>query len=645
MNRYRVSARWHHLAALLFFCTYSLLAAGQPSESKKPTDELAQWIKDSYTKYEYRVPMRDGVKLFTSVYVPKDAGEQHTYPILFDRTPYTVSPYGVDQYKNALGPSELFTRSKYIFVYQDVRGKFLSEGTFEDMRPYLANKKSPKDVDESSDTYDTIDWLIKNVHFNNGRVGVWGISYPGFYSAMAAIDAHPALKAVSPQAPIADWFIGDDFHHNGALYLPHMFNFMYTFGQPRPEPTTKWAAHLDHETPDGYNFFLNNVEPLSNVDAKYYHNKVAWWEEIIQHPNYDQFWRARSTPQFLRNIKPAMLTVGGWFDAEDLYGALHTYKSANAQSPDGDVKLVMGPWFHGGWARGDGDHLGNVWFNGKQSVFYREKIEFPFFEHHLKGTPDPQLPEAYVFETGTNQWKRYDVWPPKQAKSAALYLGPNGQLSFTQNSAQPASGPDFDEYISDPAKPVPFTTATETGMTREHMTDDQRQSARRPDVLVYQTPILTEDLTIAGPLKPELFVSTSGTDSDFVVKLIDVYPDNYPDNPENPKDVHLGAYEQLVRGELFRARFRNSYEKPEPFEPNKVTKLAYEMPDVNHTFRQGHRIMIQIQSTWFPLVDLNPQKFVPNIYNAKPSDFQKATERVCHSGAHDSRINVLLLPN
>ena len=634
-------ARMRRLAALLLFCTFAILSVAQPADKKKQEDELAEWIKANYTKYEYRIPMRDGAKLFTSVYVPKDATAQRTYPILFDRTPYTVAPYGTDQYKTALGPSDLFARSKYIFVYQDVRGKFLSEGIFEDMRPYIANKKSAKDVDESSDTYDTIDWLIKNVRYNNGRVGVWGISYPGFYSSMAAIDAHPALKAVSPQAPIADWFIGDDFHHNGALYLPHMFSFMYTFGQPRPEPTTKWPPRFEHDTPDGYNFFLENAEPLPNVDAKYYHNKIAFWEDVVLHPNYDSYWKARSTPQFLKNIKPAMLTVGGWFDAEDLWGALHTYQSANAQSPDGDVKLVMGPWFHGGWARGDGDHLGNVWFNGKQSIFYREKIEFPFFEHHLKGTPDPQLPEAYVFETGTNEWKRYDAWPPKQATPASLHLGPNGQLSFTK----PAAGADFDEYVSDPAKPVPYITGTEFGMPREHMTDDQRQAGRRTDVLVYQTPPLTADVTIAGPLKPELFISTSGTDSDFVVKLIDVYPDNFPDNPENPKDVHLGAYEQLVRGELFRARFRNGYEKPEAIEPNKVTKIAYEMPDINHTFRRGHRIMVQVQSTWFPLADLNPQKFVPNIYQAKPSDFQKATERLYHSNANDSHINVLVLPN
>ena len=639
MTTHHARSQSHRLAALLLFCTFAMLAMAQSADNKKREDELAVWIKANYTKYEYRIPMRDGVKLFTSVYVPKDAG-QHMYPILLDRTPYTVAPYGDDQFKTALGPSEQFARSKYIFVYQDVRGKFLSEGVYEDMRPYIAGKNSSKDVDESSDAYDTIDWLVKYVRYNNGRVGVWGISYPGFYSAMAAIDAHPALKAVSPQAPIADWFIGDDFHHNGALYLPHMFNFMYSFGQERPQPTTKWASRLERDSPDGYSFF-RDLEPLSNVDARYYHNKIAWWEQVIQHPNYDAFWKARSTPQFLKNIKPAVLTVGGWFDAEDLWGALHTYQSANAQSPAGDVKLVMGPWSHGGWARSDGDHLGNVWFNGKQSVFYREKIEFPFFEHYLKGAPDPQLPKAYVFETGTNQWKRYDAWPPTQAAPAALYLGPSGQLSFNP----PASGSDFDEYVSDPAKPVPFTTTIDPGMTREHMTDDQRQAGRRTDVLVYQTAPLTEDVTIAGPLKPELFVSTSGTDADFVVKLIDVYPGNFPDNEGNPKGVHLGEYEQLVRGELFRARFRNGYEASEPLQPNQIARVAYTMPDVNHTFRRGHRIMVQVQSTWFPLVDLNPQKFVPNIYNAEPSDFQKATERVYHSAANDSHIGVLLLPN
>jgi putative CocE/NonD family hydrolase len=599
--------------------------------------ELAAFIKANYTKYEYQVPMRDGVKLFTSVYVPKDTSQK--YPIMFDRTPYSVGPYGIDNYKDSLGPSDAFVRSRYIFVYQDVRGRFMSEGKFVDMRPYIPNKKSPQDVDETSDTYDTIDWLIKNVPNNNGKVGMWGISYPGFYTAAGMIDAHPALKAVSPQAPIGDWFVGDDFHHNGALYLPHMFGFMAVFGQPRPEPTTKWGPRFDFGTPDGYNFFLEKAEPLSKITDTLYKHNIAWWDEIIQHPNYDAFWKSRSLPQHLKNIKPAVLTVGGWFDAEDLWGALHTYKSANEMSPEGNVKLVMGPWCHGCWARTDGDHLGNVWFNQKTGPWYREHVEFPFFEYYLKGKADPDLAKATVFETGTNEWKQYDQWPPKNTKKVSLYLGAGGKLLLQA----PTSGPAYDEYVSDPAKPVPFTTDTTTGMTREHMTDDQRQAGRRTDVLVYQTDPLEHDVTFSGPINPSLFVSTSGTDSDFVVKLIDVYPDDYPDPQPDPREVHMGAYQQLVRGELFRGRFRNSYEKPEAFEPNKVTKIAYTMPDINHTFRRGHRIMVQIQSTWFPLADLNPQKFVPNIYLAKPEDFQKATERVYHSPDAQSKIELLEL--
>jgi len=609
---------------------------GAPLDAKQR--ELADWIKANYTKCEYRVAMRDGVKLFTSVYEPKDASAEHTYPILLDRTPYSVSPYGEDQYKTLIGPSEQFAHSKYIIVYQDVRGRAMSEGEFVDMRPYNTNKKTNKDVDETSDTWDSVDWLVRNIAFNNGKVGIWGISYPGFYTALGMVDAHPAVKAVSPQAPIADWFLGDDFHHNGALYLPHMFNFMISFGQPRQGPSERRTfREFDHGTPDGYKFFLG-VEPLSNIDEKYYHKRVAWWEDVLQHPNYDEWWKARSTPQFLRNIKPAVLTVGGWFDAEDLWGALHTYEAANRQSPEGDVRLVMGPWCHGCWARTEGDHLGNVWFNGEQSEFYQAKIEFPFFEHYLKGAPDAGLPKAYVFETGSDVWRRYDAWPPNEAKAAALYLGANGELSFEVPKGQGG----FDEYISDPAKPVPYITQTAIGMTREHMTDDQRLAGRRTDVLVYQTRPLEEDVTLAGPLKPELWVSTSGTDSDFVVKLIDVYPDDYPDIEGNPKDVRMADYEQLVRGELFRGRFRNSYEKPEAFTPNEPTRVAYAMPDVNHTFRRGHRIMIQVQSTWFPLVDLNPQTFVPNIYLAKPEDFKRATERVYYGGEKASRVNVMV---
>lgn len=621
------------IAVLLLFAT-AVFAQADP----KPEDKLAEFIRSNYTKYEYRIPMRDGARLFTAVYVPKDASATNTYPIMFDRTPYTVAPYGADHYPEHLGPSEFFTRSKYIFVYQDVRGRFMSEGEFVDMRPYIPNKKGPKDVDESSDAYDTVEWLVKNVVHNNGKVGVWGISYPGFYSSMAMIDAHPAVKAVSPQAPIADWFIGDDFHHNGALYLPHMFNFMAVFGLPRPELTTKWGPQFEHGTPDGYEFF-KKIEPLSLINDKYYKHNIAWWDQIIQHPNYDMFWKSRATPQFLRDIKPAVLTVGGWFDAEDLWGALHTYAAANKQSPQGDVRLVMGPWCHGCWARTEGDHLGFAQFNSKTGEFYRENIEFPFFEHYLKGKNDGALPKAYVFETGTNQWRRYEQWPPANAAQATLYFGPDGKLSFEP----PATGPAFDEYTSDPAKPVPFITETANRMTREHMTDDQRLAGRRTDVLVYQTEPLTSDVTFAGPLNPELFVSTTGTDSDFVVKLIDVYPDDYPDPQPNPREVHMGGYEQLVRGELFRGRFRNSYEKPEPFKPGEITRIAYNMPDVNHTFRAGHRIMIQVQSSWFPLVDINPQTFVPNIYDAKPTDFKKATERIYRGGEAKSNVKVMVL--
>jgi putative CocE/NonD family hydrolase len=598
--------------------------------------ELAKFIRATYTKYEFQIPMRDGKRLFTSVYVPKDNSQ--SYPILLNRTPYSVSPYGADNYKKSLGPSDVFAHSLYIFVYQDVRGRMMSEGNFVDMRPYVPNKNGPRDVDETSDAYDTIDWLVKNIPNNNGKVGIWGISYPGFYTAAGMIDAHPALKAVSPQAPIGDWFIGDDFHHNGALYLAEMFGFMTSFGVARPQPTTKFGPSFEFGTQDGYDFYLNQAEPLRKITDNLYAHKIAWWDEIIQHPNYDGFWRARSLPQHLKDIKPAVLTVGGWFDAEDLWGALHTYGSANQMSPQGDVRLVMGPWCHGCWARTEGDHLGNVWFGAKTSVYYREHIEFPFFEHYLKGKPDPNLAKATVFETGTDQWREYDSWPPKNTKKVSLYVAAGGKLLL-----QPAEGAPYDEYVSDPAKPVPYTTDSDTGMTREHMTDDQRLAGRRTDVLVYQTEPLDRDITLAGPIDPTLFVATSGTDSDFVVKLIDVYPNDYHDPESNPKEVHMSGYEQLVRGELFRGRFRNSYEKPEAFEPNKVTKVAYTMPDVNHTFRRGHRIMVQIQSSWFPLADLNPQKFVPNIYMAKPEDFQKATERLYHSNDAQSRIDVLEL--
>lgn len=580
----------------------------------------ANEVQASYTKAEYQIPMRDGVKLFTSVYIPKDTSQK--YPIMLNRTPYSVAPYGANEYKAQIGPSPLFQKEGYIIVYQDVRGRYMSEGKFEDVRPYIPNKKGATDIDEASDTYDTIDWLVKNIPNNNGRVGMWGISYPGFYAAMGAIDAHPALKAASPQAPIGDWFIGDDFHHNGTLFLPHAFNFFSGFGRPRPQPTTKGAPGFAHFTPDGYRFFLD-LGPLANVNEKYFKGEVAFWNQMMAHPNYDEFWRARDTRPHLKNIKPAVMTVGGWFDAEDLFGALNTYKSIERQSAGAYNMLVMGPWFHGGWSRGDGDALGNVRFGSKTSVFYRENIELVFFNHFLKDKGEAKLPEAYLFNTGANEWRTFDQWPPKTAEEKSIYLDATGKLSFTA----PTQKECFAEYVSDPHKPVPFITNTATGMTREYMVDDQRLAAARTDVLTYQTEVLAENLTVGGPVRVSLDVSTSGTDSDFVVKVIDVYPDNAPDNVLNPAGVRMGGYQMLVRGEPFRARFRNSFSKPEPMTPGKVTHIEFEMPDILHTFLKGHRLMVQVQSSWFPLVDRNPQNFV-DIYTAKEADFQKATERV-----------------
>ncbi|HEX6285114.1 MAG TPA: CocE/NonD family hydrolase, partial [Pyrinomonadaceae bacterium] len=523
-------------------------------------------VKSLYTKTEQMIPMRDGVKLFTAIYTPKD--QSQTYPILLNRTPYSVSPYGPDAYRDALGPSNHFQQEKFIFVYQDVRGKFMSEGEWVEVRPYKPKKSGPKDIDETTDTYDTVEWLIKNIPNNNGRAGMWGISYPGFYTSMGIIDAHPALKAASPQAPIADWFIGDDFHHNGTLFLPHAFNFFATLGKPRPKPTTQFPPRFVHGTPDGYRFFLD-LGPLPNANTKYLKNEIAFWNDLMNHPNYDDYWQSRNIRPHLRNIKPAVMVVGGWFDAENLFGALNTYKTIESTNPGARNTLVMGPWFHGGWARSEGEVLGGVSFGQKTSLAYRETVELPFFNCLLKDKCGPQLPEATVFETGSNQWRRYDAWPPQNVEPRRIYLSANGGLSFT---APQGSATAFDEYVSDPAHPVPFINSIAIGMTREYMTDDQRFAATRPDVLVYQTEVLDRDVTLAGPIKATLYVSTSGTDADFVVKVIDVFPNNAPEL--------MGGYQMLVRGEPMRARFRNSYSKPEAMEPGKVTKVEFTLPDV-----------------------------------------------------------------
>jgi uncharacterized protein len=612
-------------------------ARAQAKIPHKEIEDLPSYIHEHFTKEEYRIPMRDGVRLFTAVYSPKDTS-QH-YPILMMRTPYSCRPYGKDSFAHFLGPNKFLIPEGYIFVYQDVRGCFLSEGKFVNMTPHIDHKERKTDVDESSDTYDTIEWLLAHVQNHNGKVGQWGISYPGFYASAGMIDAHPALKAVSPQAPIADWFF-DDFHHHGTLFLPHAFNFLAIFGQPRPKPTTGSPHRFNHHTPDGYQFFMD-LGPLKNVNERYYKNKVAFWNDMARHPNYDEFWQARNLLPHLKKVAPAVMTVGGWFDAEDLYGALKTYRAIEDANPGIFNVLVMGPWRHGGWSRGTGDRLGNISFDSKTSEFFQENIERPFFDHYLKGKTERPLPEASVFETGANHWRTFDHWPPRTTEEKSLYFSGRGQLAF---DAPLEAGDASDEFISDPSKPVPFTDVISTQMTQEYMTDDQRFAARRPDVLVYQTDVLKGDVTLAGPLQADLWVSTSGTDSDWVVKLIDVFPNDASDYPDMRAGEHLGGYQMMVRSEAIRGRFRNSNARPEPFVPDQATRVPLELQDVLHTFQKGHRIMIQVQCTWFPLIDRNPQKYVDNIFLADEKDFQKATQRVYHSRQHPSNIRVGILP-
>ncbi len=594
------------------------------------------YVREHYTKIERSIPMRDGVKLFTSIYIPKEGGK---FPFLINRTPYTVSPYGADNFKTTLGPSPLLLRAGFIFVYQDVRGKWMSEGEFVDVRPHNNKKKTKKDIDESSDTYDTIDWLVKNIPNNNGKAGIYGISYPGFYSTAALPGAHPALKAVSPQAPVTDWFRGDDFHHNGALFLNDAFKFYSTFGVPRPKPITpdKGPKPFDFPIKDNYRFHLE-LGALKNVKTKYFGDSIRFWNDLMAHGTYDSFWQAKEILPHVTKVKPAVLVVGGFFDAEDAFGTFATYQAIEKQNPTAKNNLVMGPWFHGGWARSTGENFGDINFGQPTSTWYQENVEYPFFMHYLKDGPSTDLAEATIFLTGSNEWKKFSSWPPKDTEQKTLFFQPDGKLSFTA----PAATASFDEYESDPNNPVPHQAGIQTSRTREYMIDDQRFAARRPDVMVYQTDALTEDVTLAGPLLANLKVSTTGTDADYVVKLIDVYPEDTKEvSPQNPGAV-MGGYEMLVRGEIMRGKFRNSLSKPEPFIPRKITEVKYTLPDVGHTFKKGHKIMIQVQNSWFPLADRNPQKFM-DIYSADETDFQKATHRIYHDAQHPSSVSVTVL--
>ncbi|SKB96350.1 hypothetical protein SAMN05660226_04040 [Parapedobacter luteus] len=625
MNIYRISC------VILTVLSISLAALSQPT----PADTL--FIREHYKKREFLIPMRDGTKLFTAVYAPKDTTQ--VYPILLMRTPYSVAPYGPDAYRAPLGPNIRFTHERFIFVYQDIRGKYMSEGNFVAVRPYNPNKTHRQDIDESSDTYDTIDWLVHNIPHNNGKVGMWGISAPGGYATAGLIDAHPALVAVSPQAPVTDWFMGDDRHHNGAFMLMGSFAFVSSYGRERDSISPRgMPGYNAYGTPDGYDFYLT-AKTLKNLTAKLAGTNNTLWNDLMTHGTYDSFWQARTPLPHLKDVKPAVLTVGGWFDQEDLYGPIKTQTAIATQSPQTRQHFVMGPWYHGTWARGRGDWLDNIPFGSATAEFYRENIEWPFFMHHLKGKSDPHLPEAYIFDTGSHIWNAYRQWPPRFAKTQKLYLLPGGKLGFEAPAEAGKVG--SAAYYSDPANPVPYTAEIRLLRGSAYMVEDQRFAARRPDVLVFMTEPLADDVQIAGRLTANLFVKTTGTDADFVVKLIDVFPDNTPNHPERPTAV-MGGYQLMVRGEVMRAKFRNSFEKPEPLEPGKVTPISFDLQDAAHTFKKGHRIMVQVQSSWFPLVDRNPQQFV-DIYHADETDFTPAWHEVFFTPEHPSHIELMTI--
>jgi len=622
----------------IFFSLLSIILIGQNPDSI--------WILNNYTKIERKIPMRDGIKLFTSIYIPKENSVNH--PILMERTPYSCAPYGEDKFKDYWNSYlKAYLREGYIMVIQDVRGRWMSEGDFVDVRPFNPDKKTNKDIDEASDSYDAIDWLVKNIPHNNGKVGVFGISYPGFFSTMAAASNHPALVAVSPQAPVTNWFIGDDFHHNGALFILDAFSF-YTalgsgFGLPHPQPVSKAPYTIDIPIHDNYKFYLETG--ALPAFAKLAGDSVRFWKDLYSHPNYDAWWKARDARNATKNLKPAMLWVGGLFDAEDNWGAWNSYKAAEANNPGKEFnKLVMGPWYHVQWANSDGTHLGNINFGSNTSLWYQQSFEIPFFNYYLKGTGDvSKIAEANIFITGDNEWRQFDKWPPEKKADKVLYLREDGKMEWNKSKSMSS----FSDYISDPAKPVPYTEDVHFARTREYMTDDQRFAERRPDVLAFKTAILTEDVTVTGVVTADLVVSISSTDADFVVKLIDVFPDNLSYNKtdiyadKDPVIIYpMGGYEMLVHGEVFRGRFRKSFENPEAFVPDKIEHVKFNVGDVAHTFKKGHRIMVQIQSSWFPLVDRNPQKFV-NIYQAGEDSFQKATIRIYHDEKNSSTI---LLP-
>lgn len=638
----KTNHRFFGLTAMIAACV--LASSTATAQRGAANTAAADSIRAHYRKMEVRIPMRDGAKLFTSIYVPRDTSV--AMPIIMDRTPYGVAPYGADAYRTSLGPSPRFAQEGFIFVYQDARGRYYSEGAYTEMTPHKDVKKGIADVDESTDTYDTIDWLTKNLPHNNGKVAIFGTSYPGFYTTASCIDPHPALKMCEPGAPMTDLWWGDDLFHNGAFMLGANFSFYQGYGRtPRANPPGPDPRYPGPETgSDAYKFFLE-MGPVGPGSRKSLPRETApLWDIVMQHPAYDAYWQARNIAAHVKKM-PAMLIVGGYYDAEDLAGPWLTFRGIQRLAPTTDAHLVVGPWAHGGWARGDGNSHGTLRWDTKTGPWFRDSIEFPFYMHMLKNGPDLKLPKLLLYRSGGERWDRFAEWPARNTATKALYFTADGGLSWTKPttpaSANMTKGEGFDEYISDPANPVPVVDRPDrSGMPRDYMTGDQRFASKRPDVVTFQTEPLTEDVTVTGQVIPNLYVSTSGTDGDFDVKLIDVFPDDAPNWPGDTTGFKVAGYQQLVRGEPFRGRYRIDAAKPAPFVANRVETIRYSMPDINHTFKKGHRIMVQVQSSWFPLNDRNPQTFVPNIFEAKPEDFKQATMRVFHTTTRPSRLEL-----
>jgi putative CocE/NonD family hydrolase len=597
--------------------------------AKSQSNNDTTFVKDNYSKMDTTISMRDGIKLYTVIYIPKDQSVE--YPFLMERTPFSAEPYGAGNFPKRLGNNRELYKEKYIFVYQDVRGRYMSEGHHVDVTPYIANKKSTKDVDESSDAYDTIEWLLKNIKNNNGRVGIYGVSYAGFYATASLPGAHPAIKAVSPQAPVTDFFMGDDAFHNGAFFLMDNFDFMVSYGESNGPVKDYGGLLFDINRTDAYTYFLN-LGPLKNTQSeKYFNHRSYLWDGYLAHDTYDEFWKARNIRQHLKNITIPTLVVGGWFDSENLFGALRTYEAIETQSPGNKNRLVIGPWTHGVWFMPNWTKFGTYDFKSNTNQYFQDSLDTKFFNFYLKDKGEFNAAEATVFETGSNQWKNYTTWPPENVTQTNYYFNANKKLSLTKSNKETTNS--FTEYISDPKNPVPYISGVYRGRYREFIVEDQRFAEARADVIAFVTEPVDNDITVSGRILADLFISTTGTDADFIVKLIDVLPDN----EVTPKGPITAGFQRLVRAEVMRGKFRNSYEKPEPFTPGKVSEVKFGLNDINHTFKKGHKIMVQVQSTWFPLVDINPQKFM-RIPEADEKDFQKAMIRIYHDGINNSKI-------